>query len=90
MGGLCLLVKLHREGSVCLQPAQQACFDVNREKYAKEIQYCVQDIQIGQGKNPRDVTLRQHTCKEAGSWPFFLFKFFLHSREFLQSQFDIA
>ena len=48
---------------------------MDRDKYDKEIQYCVAEIQIGPGKNPGDVTLRQHARREAGSWPIFFLNF---------------
>ena len=46
----------------------QYCLVVDfRNKYAEEIQYCVEEIQIGPGGNTRDATLRQRARREAGS-----------------------
>ena len=64
------------EGLLSTGPTPSS-FDINRDKYAKEIQYCVKEIQIGSGKNPWDVTWRQRARREAGSWPNLFLNFFL-------------
>ena len=74
-----MLLKVTSQGFISCQTwisLQQYCIslDINIDTEANKIQCCLQEIQIGPGRNPGEVTLRQHAHREAGSCQIF----FLH------------